>query len=192
MITLSTNARQYFSTLIAQQGIDDLGVRVRAVMGGTPAGDCQLEFCQPSDLRGDEWEIDCDGFLMFVDSASVPYLDGASIDFKHSATGGELEIQAPALRGTPPDESASLIEKVRYVLEAEINPKLASHGGRAQLREVSADGVVVLEFGGGCHGCGMVDVTLRDGIEKTLRERLPEVTGVRDATDHSTGENPYI
>lgn len=192
MITLSTNARQYFSTLIAQQGIDDLGVRVRAVMGGTPAGDCQLEFCQPSDLRGDEWEIDCDGFLMFVDSASVPFLDGAQIDFNHSATGGELEIQAPALRGIPPDESASLIEKVRYVLESEINPKLASHGGQAQLREVTAEGVVVLEFGGGCHGCGMVDVTLRDGIEKTLRERLPEVTGVRDVTDHSTGENPYI
>ena len=60
------------------------------------------------------------------------------------------------------------------------------------LREVDADGVVVLQFGGGCHGCGMVDVTLRNGIERTLCERIPEITGVRDATDHATGDAPYI
>ena len=59
------------------------------------------------------------------------------------------------------------------------------------LREVTAEGIVVLQFGGGCHGCGMVDVTLRNGIEKTLCEKVPEVTGVRDVTDHGTGAKPY-
>jgi len=81
---------------------------------------------------------------------------------------------------------------VRYVIESEINPQLASHGGRVSLREVTGEGVVVLQFGGGCHGCGMVDATLRGGVERTLKERVPEVTGVADATDHSTGENPYM
>ncbi len=191
MIELSPSAREHFSRLIEQQGVEQLGIRLRAVAAGTPKGDCQLEFCEPSDLRGDEWEIDCDGFLLFVESASVPFLDGASIDFAKDATGGQLSIRAPNLRGTPPDAEASLVERVRYVIETEVNPQLASHGGRVSLREIDADGVVVLQFGGGCHGCGMVDVTLRNGIERTLCERIHEVTGVRDATDHDRGERPY-
>ncbi len=191
MIEMSPTAREHFSRLIEQQGVEQLGIRLRAVAAGTPKGDCQLEFCEPADLDGDEWEIDCGGFLLFVESASVPFLDGASIDFSRDATGGQLSIRAPKLRGTPPDAEASLVERVRYVIETEVNPQLASHGGRVSLREIDADGVVVLQFGGGCHGCGMVDVTLRNGIERSLCERIPEITGVRDATDHGSGERPY-
>jgi Fe/S biogenesis protein NfuA len=77
------------------------------------------------------------------------------------------------------------------VLDAEVNPKLASHGGQVSLVSVEADATIVLQFGGGCHGCGMVDVTLKQGVEKTLRERIPEITAVRDATDHSEGRKPY-
>jgi Fe/S biogenesis protein NfuA len=191
MIDLSPSAREHFARLIEQQDLPGLGIRLRAVDAGTSKGDCQLEFCEPADLRGDEWEIDCDGFLLFVESASVPFLDGASVDYTRDATGGQLSIKAPRLRGQAPEDGASLVERVRYVIDAEVNPQLASHGGRVSLREISADGVVVLQFGGGCHGCGMVDVTLRNGIERTLRERIPEITGVRDATDHDSGDTPY-
>jgi len=192
MITLSDSAQDHFSKLVAQQGIDGLGIRLKAVNAGTPKGDCHLEFCEPSDLDGTEWEIECSDFSLYVDSASRPFLDGATIDFDKSPTGGALTIRAPGLRGTPPDENASVVERVRYVIESEINPQLASHGGRVSLREITGEGVVVLQFGGGCHGCGMVDATLRGGVERTLKERVPEVTGVADATDHSTGENPYM
>ena len=191
MIDLSESARTHFLRLIEQQNMPGLGIRLRAVAAGTPKGDCELEFCEPSDLRGDEWEIDCDGFLLFVESASVPFLDGATIDYTKESTGGQLSIKAPRLRGAPPEEDASLFERVQYVIDAEVNPQLASHGGRVSLREISAEGIVVLQFGGGCHGCGMVDVTLRNGIERTLRERVPGVTGVRDATDHATGSAPF-
>ena len=192
MITLSDSAQDHFSKLVVQQGIDGLGIRLKAVNAGTPKGDYHLEFCEPSDLDGTEWEIECRDFSLYVDSASRPFLDGATIDFDKSPTGGALTIRAPGLRGTPPDENASVVERVRYVIESEINPQLASHGGRVSLREITGEGVVVLQFGGGCHGCGMVDATLRGGVERTLKERVPEVTGVADATDHSTGENPYM
>jgi len=192
MITLSDTAQEHFSKLVAQQGIDGLGIRLVAVNAGTPKGDCQLEFCEPADLDGTEWEIECRDFSLYVDSASRPFLDGATIDFDKSPTGGALTIRAPGLRGTPPGEDASVIERVRYVIESEVNPQLASHGGRVTLREVTAEGIVVLQFGGGCHGCGMVDATLRGGVERTLKQRVPEVTAVADATDHSTGENPYV
>ena len=100
--------------------------------------------------------------------ASVPFLDGAEIDYATQATGGQLQIRAPKIKGEAPAESASLVERVRWIVEHEINPQLAQHRGHVAVQEVTADGVVVLRFGGGCHGCGMADVTLKQGIEKTL------------------------
>jgi Fe/S biogenesis protein NfuA len=191
MLTLSDRAQAHFRRLIEQQGIAGLGVRMQALQPGTPKADCRLEFCEPADLAGDEWPLGCDGFTLYVDAASLPYLDGAHIDYETNPTGGQLTVRAPKLRGSPPAEGANLAERVRYLLDSEINPQIAAHGGRVSLEEVSADGVVVLRFGGGCHGCGMVDVTLRQGIERTLRAKLPEITAVRDATDHSGGRNPY-
>jgi Fe/S biogenesis protein NfuA len=191
MISLSASAQEHFRKLVEQQALPGLGIRVVAVDAGTAKGDCQLEFSEPGDRDGTEWEVECDGFSLYVDAHSVPYLDGASVDYVRSSTGGELTIRAPALRGSVPGADASVVERVRHVIETEIKPQLASHGGRVSLREITADGVVVLQFGGGCHGCGMVDKTLRGGVEKTLKARVPEVTGVADATDHDSGSTPY-
>jgi Fe/S biogenesis protein NfuA len=191
MISISESAQQHFSKLIAQQDIAGLGIRVRAVHAGTPKADCQLEFCEPADLAGDEWAVECEGFPLYVEAASVPFLDGAEIDYQTNPTGGVLTIRAPRIKGAVPGEGASLVERIRYVIESEINPRIASHGGRVSLVEVSAEGEVSLRFGGGCHVCGMADVTLKQGVEKTLRERVPEVTAVRDATDHASGTSPY-
>lgn len=192
MINISATAQQHFQRLIDQQGEPGLGIRLSALRGGTPAADCHLEFCATNDLAGDEWALDCEGFTLWVEAGSVTYLDGAEIDLKDEATGVALSIRAPRLKGEVPGAEASLVERVRYVMEAEINPGVASHGGRVHLEEVRADGTVVLRFGGGCHGCGMADVTLKQGIEKTLMARIPEITAVVDATDHSSGENPYV
>ena len=191
MITLSASAQDHFRKLIEQQAQPGLGVRMRAVDAGTPRGDCQLEFSEPSDRDGSEQEIQCDGFSLFIDAASTTYLEDATVDFDRTSSGGQLTIRAPALRGKVPGEEASIDERVRHVIEAEINPQLASHGGRVSLREVTAEGVVVLQFGGGCHGCGMVDATLRGGVETTLKARVHGITGVSDATDHDSGNTPY-
>ena len=83
-------------------------------------------------------------------------------------------------------------DQINYVLHSQINPSLASHGGMVSLIEIVEDNVAVLQFGGGCQGCGMVDVTLKDGVEKTLLETLPQLTAVRDVTDHSVTENAYF
>ena len=68
---------------------------------------------------------------------------------------------------------------------------MAAHGGNVSLEEIFEESVAVLRFGGGCQGCGMVDVTLKDGVEKTLLEQIPQLTEVRDVTDHSVRENAY-
>lgn len=191
MIDISVRAQEHFQRLLSQQGIDGLSIRLRVTDAGTPAANCELEFCEPADLAGGEWTIECSGFNFHVDGESARWLDGATIDFEPTSTGGQLNIRAPKIKGDIPGAGAGLIERVQYVLDAEINPKLASHGGKVSLLEIDADGAVLLQFGGGCHGCGMVDVTLKQGVEKTLLERVPELTAVRDATDHAGGEKPY-
>ena len=192
MIQISDTAQTHFRKLIEREALPGLGVRLAAVHPGTARADVQLEFAEPGALKGDEWAIDCEGFTLWLDAPSVKFLDGAEIDFTSQATGGQLQIRAPKIKGEAPDGSASLVERVRWLVEHEINPQLASHGGHVAVQEVTAEGVVVLRFGGGCHGCGMADVTLKQGIEKTLLQKVPGVTAVRDATDHDTGTAPYI
>ncbi|KFN44478.1 NfuA family Fe-S biogenesis protein [Arenimonas oryziterrae] len=192
MINITESAQTYFRHLLKTQGGDAVGIRVSAVHPGTPRADARLEFCENGDLLGDEWSLDCEGFTLYVDAPSAPFLDGADIDYATQGAGSQLTIRAPRIKGEAPKGDASLIERVRWLLDSEINPQLASHKGQVSLEEITSDGVVRLRFGGGCHGCGMADVTLKQGIEKTLMARIPEITAVRDATDHATGENPYI
>ena len=192
MIQISETAQTHFRKLIEREALPGLGVRLAAVHPGTARADVSLEFAEPGDLQGDEWAIDCQGFTLWLEAASVKFLDGAEIDFTTQATGGQLQIRAPKIKGEAPDAAASLVERVRWLVEHEINPQLASHGGHVSVEEVTGEGVVVLRFGGGCHGCGMADVTLKQGIEKTLLQKVPGVTAVRDVTDHDTGTAPYI
>jgi Fe/S biogenesis protein NfuA len=192
MLTISETAQNHFRRLIEQQEMEGLGVRMQVVHAGTPKADCKLEFCEAQDLAGDEWALDCAGFVLYVDAPSMAYLDDAHVDYQANATGGQLIVRAPKIKGVAPSADASLAERVRHVLDSEINPQIAAHGGRVSLVEVASGNIVVLKFGGGCHGCGMADVTLKQGIETTLRARLPEISQVRDATDHASGENPYF
>jgi len=104
------------------------------------------------------------------------------------ASGAAPVADAPA--ATSADDEA-LYTRVADLFEAEINPAVAQHGGFVDLLDVQ-DGIVMLRMGGGCQGCGMADVTLRQGIEKALRQRVPEIAGIVDVTDHSAGSNPYV
>ena len=192
MIHVDSKAQTYFSKLLARQGEDILGIHLSAIAPGTPAADVALRYCDRGDLQGDEWQVDiCDGLTFYIDADSAPFLDQAEISMKTEGASEQLVIRAPALKAREPGSDAGLIERLRWLIDSEINPQLAGHGGRVTLEEVTAEGEVVLRFGGGCQGCGMVSVTLREGIEKTLRERFPEVIAVRDATDHAHGESPY-
>ena len=192
MIEITESAQNHFRQLLQSQGGDAVGIRVSALNPGTPSADARLEFADSGDLLGDEWQIECAGFVLYVDAASVKYLDGAHIDISATATGSQLTIRAPNIKGKAPDAESSLAEQVMWLIESEINPQLASHKGRVSLDSIDASNVVYLRFGGGCHGCGMADVTLKQGIEKTMMAKIPQISAVRDATDHSSGSAPFI
>ena len=96
----------------------------------------------------------------------------------------------PAVGEMTPASGEELFERVQAVLVNEINPSIANHGGVVTLQRIE-EGKAYVQMGGGCQGCSVVDVTLRDGVEKTLKERVPDLTGVRDKTDHSVTDNAY-
>lgn len=191
MIQVSDSAQQYFLRLMEQQDLEDVALRMLVIQPGTPAADCQLGFCSEGEQASDDVTVPLAGFNLYIDAASAPWLDDALVDYEPSDLGGQITVKAPNIKGQAPGADAPLAERVDYVLQSEINPMVAAHGGIVTLVDVTEDRTVVLQFGGGCHGCGMVDVTLKQGIETTLRERIPEIAGVRDVTDHAAGENPY-
>lgn len=190
MLTVTPTARDYFAKLLEEQP-EGTQLRLSTRNPGTPAADVTLNFCPKDEQHADDEAVDCGVFTLFVSEESKDALSGAMIDFETNATGGELSIRAPGLKGQAPDDDAPLHERVSWVLESRINPMVASHGGVVSLVDVTDENDVILRFGGGCHGCGMVDVTLRQGIETQLRELVPEIRNVTDGTDHATGENPY-
>jgi len=191
MIEISNSAQAYFLRLIEQQDEPGLGLRLAVNAPGTPNAACDLQFCPQGQHNQADRVLEFKGFNLYVAAASEKWLDQAEIDFEENATGGQLSIRAPGIRGHEPASDAPLDERIEWLLETDINPSLAAHGGRVALTEITEDLRAVLRFGGGCQGCGMADVTLKQGIEKTLLSKIPELTGVLDATDHQSGNNPY-
>jgi Fe/S biogenesis protein NfuA len=191
MIEITQNAQDYFRKLIEQQDEDGLGLRLSVNHAGTPGANCDLQFCPQGDNMPDDAVSEYSGFKLFVAQASEKWLDNAVIDFEPDPTGGQLTIKAPGIKGNEPGKEASIEDRVDWLLQTEINPALASHGGRVALIEVTDQNEVILQFGGGCQGCGMADVTMKQGIEQTLTRHIPEITAVKDVTDHTAGSNPY-
>jgi len=124
-----------------------------------------------------------------IPATSVESLRGAALHFDGRGLSIENPNRPPPEPWWPGDE-APLAERVAAVLEHEINPSIAGHGGWAELVEVEGN-TVYLSLGGGCQGCGMAQVTLRQGIEVGLRNWIPELGQVLDVTDHASGEHPY-
>lgn len=191
MITISETAQGHFRKLLSQQP-EGTRIRVFVVNPGTPNAECGVSYCPPDAVDHDDTHLSFDGFEAVVDPQSAPFLEAADIDFVSDQMGSQLTLKAPnAKMGKVPDD-APLADRIEYVLQSQINPGLASHGGKVVLTEITEDGLAILQFGGGCNGCSMVDVTLKEGIEKQLLELFPgELTGVRDATEHERGDHSY-
>ena len=143
------------------------------------------------EAQDDDQPYDYDGFRAWIENRSRKFLEDAVVDYQEDRMGGQLTIKAPNARLPSIDDDSPLEDRINYVLGNEINPGLAAHGGMVTLVEVLEDNVAVLQFGGGCQGCAAVDITLKHGVETTLLEQIPDLAGIRDATDHSYTENAY-
>lgn len=185
MITVTESARAKIVELLKSQGREGLLLRA-AIAGRGPGGfQYRLGFVGDEERRADDRVVDAGGFRILVDADSVPNLEGASIDFVDGPQGSGFKIENPNPLWKDPTAM-----RVQQVLDDEINPAVASHGGWVTLLEVKDD-VAYIQLGGGCQGCGMVDVTLKQGIEVRIREAVPSIREIIDSTDHAGGKNPY-
>jgi len=191
MVTVSESAQRYLSQLIINQESVGMGVRMFITQPGTKLAETCLAYCQPEDIIEDDEVRQLEGFKLYLEKNSVPFLDEAYVDYAEEKMGGQLTIKAPNAKMPKIDESSSLSERISYLLVTDINPGLASHGGEVSLVEITEDNVAILKFGGGCQGCSAVSITLKDGVEKRLLEVIPELTGVKDSTDHTVTDNAY-
>jgi len=190
-LVITKEAEQYLADLLSKQEDKNTGIRIFITAPGTSQAETCLTYCKPDEAKADDTIMQLTEFTVWLDNVSMPFLSDAVIDYVVDRLGGQLTIKAPNAKLPNLDENSSLGEKVNYFIQTEINPNLASHGGQVSLIDIVENNIAVLRFGGGCQGCGMVDVTLKDGVEKTLCERIPELAGVRDVTDHANRENAY-
>lgn len=192
MLTITDTARAYLVELLAKQNTPGMAVRVFITQPGTPYAETCLAYCRPDEVNQNDEVEDYEDLRVYLDKQSILYMEDAKIDFAKDKMGGQLTIKAPNAKMPKVNDDSSIEDQINYILYNEVNPGLASHGGEVKLVEVTEEGLAILEFGGGCQGCSAVDVTLKEGIEKTLLAKLPQLSGVRDVTDHTQSDNAYM
>ena len=160
-----------------------------------------MYFQAANDAAPDDWTGVQGGLTIIVPTNSVPKMVGSVLDLNRDLLTGGMSIRnpnlplappqaSPAMIGPPPDLSGDVAQRVIQVLDRQINPSIAAHGGRADLVAVDDD-TAYLRLSGGCAGCGMAAVTLSQGIEVAIKESVPEIVKIVDVTDHAAGTNPY-
>jgi Fe/S biogenesis protein NfuA len=159
------------------------GVTALRVAGNR--GEQKLWLVKPDDRRSDDSVFDAGGFEVYVDPLSLGNLEGAKVDFVEGVMQSGFRVFYPS-----PTWDDPVAQRVQDVLDTQVNPGVAGHGGSVSLARVE-DGVAYISMGGGCQGCGAADVTLRQGVERMIREQVPEIERVADVTDHASGTNPY-
>ncbi len=189
-ITITDAAQDYLADLLSKQSTTGISIRIFITQPGTQYAETCIAYCKPGEEKPEDTVLALKSFTAYIDAFSEAFLDDAVVDYATDRMGGQLTIKAPNAKVPMVNADSPINERISYYLQTEINPGLAGHGGEVSLIEV-IDDIAILKFGGGCQGCGQADVTLKEGIEKTLLERIPELKGVRDVTDHSIKENAY-
>ena len=168
------------------EGRDDIALRVSASEDGARFR-YELKLVAADSKDPDDSVVHLDGIDLYLDRESAPRLAGATLDYVDDISGSGLKFDnpnQPALARNP------LAKRVLEVLDERVNPALAAHGGVVSLVDIQ-ETRVVLSFGGGCQGCGMADVTMKQGVSAQLKQQIPEITEVVDATDHAAGQSPF-
>jgi Fe/S biogenesis protein NfuA len=189
MITVTDDAREEIIKLMEKQEQPVLGVRIKAEAISPLQANYRLRFVTDEQIEDDDNVIEFEGFNIYVDQDSMSYVDEVSVDFIESLAGRGFKIENP--NRVPAHFKGTIAEKVQQLIDEKINPQIASHGGTLTLLEVKENKAFV-KFGGGCQGCGMADVTLKQGVEVLIKETCPEIEEILDVTDHAGGSNPYF
>lgn len=193
VLSLAPDAIEMITTLAEQEpGDDEYGLYIEVTGIRGPQFTYDLSFMPVADAT-DAQIVERHGTLaVILRPEDVEKLDGASLSLSDEglAMNNPNTPATPTMAAPKGDLTGPLADQIQTVIEQQVNPAIASHGGGAEL--VSVDGTIAyLKLMGGCQGCGMAQVTLRQGIERILMEAIPDLSGVIDVTDHASGTDPY-
>jgi Fe/S biogenesis protein NfuA len=200
MIQLSDQARAKIDLLVDGGAVRDPALRIALAPGvegeRSPLDrEYEISLVEREDKQKTEIAINLDGIRVLLNLDTSNLLSGARIDWSDEDGGFRVETPRAAPRPALAAPSGGgawgpLAEKVQLVFDELVNPRIASHGGAVELVDV-ADDVIYVRMTGGCQGCAASALTLRQGIERMVREEIPEVRDIVDLTDHEAGANPY-
>ena len=188
MLTITDLAQSKIAELIGKSPNPVKGLRIGATSVSPLKVDYRMAFIAEGQESDDDTVIPYDGFDVYVDPDSSGNVQEATVDYVEGLMGSGFKIERP--RALPEGVDGSLLDRVQHVLDEKINPAVSGHGGRVSLIDLK-EKTVYLQLEGGCQGCGMADVTLKQGIEVMIKESVPEIEEIYDVTDHANGKNPY-
>ena len=187
MLSFSPKAREMLDQFAEDADeIDEVCLRVEITGRSRNGFQYDLQFIERKDSKEGDHEINVDGMLVFIDPRSAKYIDGTTLDYQETLMGGGFSFDNPN-----PLWMDDISKAVAEIIESEVNPAVASHGGHVELMGVE-DGKAVIVFGGGCQGCGMADVTLKQGVETMIKDNVPSISEVIDATDHMRWRESFL
>jgi Fe/S biogenesis protein NfuA len=189
MITITDVARNKIIELKERSGKPIKGLRITATPRSPLKADFSMSFVKEEEtVPAEDVTIELEGLRVFISPESGEYLRGANVDYIETPMGSGFKIDAPLRKLNTPDDAVA--EKIQHLLDSQINPAIAGHGGSIELIDVRGDTAFV-EMRGGCQGCAMSRMTLKHGVEQVILENVPEIRQVLDVTDHAGGTNPY-
>lgn len=192
-ISVSDKAQEYFLKIITKQKMDGLAIRLTATNVGTPGVQCGILYCPKEYITPNDEHFQMKGFEIVIDQSVSEYLDDSIIDLSKNDDGEDLlTFHAPNLNKQDLPADATMFDRLKKFIDSTVSPSLAAHGGAVSLVEVTDDGIVKVKFTGGCLGCSMVGVTLKEGIQTQLNQAFPRmIKDVVDVTEHEVTDKTY-
>ena len=189
MLTVNEAAKNKILDLMKSAVPDIYGIRITADAKSPFKPEYKIDFEKDEDGKENDTIIYFDDFNVYIEPGSHHFLEDATLDLVDNEWGGEFKIENPSIK--PPDLTGSVPQRIQKIIDDQINPSVAAHGGVVTLIDVK-ESTAYIELGGGCKGCGMVDVTLKQGVEVLIKQNVPEITEILDVTDQASGTNPYF
>lgn len=192
-ISVSDKAQEYFLKIITKQKMDGLAIRLTATNVGTPGVQCGILYCPKEYITPNDEHFQMKGFEIVIDQSVSEYLDDSIINLSKNDDGEDLlTFHAPNLNKQDLPADATMFDRLKKFIDSTVSPSLAAHGGAVSLVEVTDDGIVKVKFTGGCLGCSMVGVTLKEGIQTQLNQAFPGmIKDVVDVTEHEVTDKTY-
>lgn len=193
MMTITPAARENIVTAMEVENRKGAALRVTAQPMSPVSVHYALNFEDPGSMGEKDIVLDEGTFKVVFSEEIKGFVEGAVMDYVYDLQGGGFKItnpNAPAVQASSPNLDTPLAKEIQKVIVEKVNPGIAGHGGFVTLIDVR-ENTVFLTMGGGCHGCGMSAITLKQGIEGMIKSAVPSITSIVDVTDHAAGSTPY-